>query len=138
MSVENRSPYPLLKYSLIRHPSGGRLCTLIGVPCRFSMLSTFSTSANVLFQDKSPRAEGAKTDPPPGYIYEGTQTTAWQVLPYKASRPWWNWLACCKEWPDELAAINFCWLFTGLRAGSGQTGFLQKGHKLHTCCNLLL
>ena len=56
--------------------SGGRLCTLIGVPCRLSMLSTFSTFANVLFQDKSPRAEGAKTDPPPGYTYEGTQTTA--------------------------------------------------------------
>ena len=31
------------------HNSGGRLCTLIGVPCRLSMLSTFSTSANVLF-----------------------------------------------------------------------------------------
>ena len=41
------------------------------------MLSTFSTSANVLFKDKSPRAEGAKTDPPPGHTYEGTQTTAW-------------------------------------------------------------
>ena len=26
--------------------SGGRLCTLIGVPCRLSMLSTFSTFAN--------------------------------------------------------------------------------------------
>ena len=56
--------------------SGGRLCTLIGVPYRLSMLSTFSTFANVLFQYKSPRAEGAKTDPPPGYTYEGTQTTA--------------------------------------------------------------
>ena len=41
------------------------------------MLSTFSTFANVLFWDKSPRAEGAKTDPPPGHTYEGTQTTAW-------------------------------------------------------------
>ena len=49
---------------------------IIGVPCRLSMLSTFSTSANVLFQYKSPRAESAKTDPPPGYTYEGTQTTA--------------------------------------------------------------
>ena len=56
--------------------SGGRLCTLIGVPCRLSMLSTFSTFANVLFLDISPRAEGAKTDLPPGYTYEGTQTTA--------------------------------------------------------------
>ena len=56
--------------------SGGRLCTLIGVPCRLSMLSTFSTFANVLFQYKSPRAEGANTDPPPGHTYEGTQTTA--------------------------------------------------------------
>ena len=56
--------------------SGGRLCTLVGVACRLSMLSTFSTFANVLFQYKSPRAEGAKTDPPPGYTYEGTQTTA--------------------------------------------------------------
>ena len=46
--------------------SSGRLCTLIGVPCRLSMLSTFSTFANVLFQYKSPRAEGAKTDPRQG------------------------------------------------------------------------
>ena len=60
-----------------QYTSGGRLCTLIGVPCRLSMLSTFSTFANVLFQYKSPGAEGAKTDPPPGYTYEGTQTTAW-------------------------------------------------------------
>ena len=59
----------------VRLSSGGRLCTLIGVPCRLSMLSTFSTSANLLFQYKSPRAEGAKTDPPPGFTYEGTQTT---------------------------------------------------------------
>ena len=51
-------------------------CALIGVPCRLSMLSTFSTFANVLFEDKSPRAEGAKTDPPPGHTYEGAQTTA--------------------------------------------------------------
>ena len=65
----------LSSYSYL-YNSGGRLCTLIGVPCRFSMLSTFSTFANVLFPDKSPRAEGAKTDPPPGYTYEGTQTTA--------------------------------------------------------------
>ena len=56
--------------------SGGRLCALIGVPCRLSMLSTFSTFAKALFEDKSPRAEGAKTDPPPGHTYEGTQTTA--------------------------------------------------------------
>ena len=62
--------------ALSRLYSGGRLCTLIGVPCRLSMLSTFNTFANVLFQYKSPRAEGAKTDPPPGYSYEGTQTTA--------------------------------------------------------------
>ena len=41
------------------------------------MLSTFSTFANVLLQDKSPGAESAKTDPPPGHTYEGTQTTAW-------------------------------------------------------------
>ena len=50
--------------SIIIVSSGGRLCTLIGVPCRLSMLSTFSTFAHVLFQYKSPRAEGAKTDPP--------------------------------------------------------------------------
>ena len=56
--------------------SGSCRCALIGVPCRLSMLSSFSTFANVLFQDKSPRAEGAKTDPPPGHTYEGTQTTA--------------------------------------------------------------
>ena len=33
----------------LRDISGGRLCTLIGVPCCLSMLSTFSTFANVLF-----------------------------------------------------------------------------------------
>ena len=60
----------------MRTLSGGCRCALIGVPCRLSMLSTFSTFANVLFQYKLPRAEGAKTDPPPGYTYEGTQTTA--------------------------------------------------------------
>ena len=60
--------------------SGGRLCTLIGVPCRLSLLSTFSTFANALFKDKSPRAEGAKTDPPPGDTNEGTQTTAWTII----------------------------------------------------------
>ena len=81
---ETMRPMPLSSdahrkiYTYIVHIicSGGRLCTLIGVPCRLSMLSTFSTFANVLFQYKSPRAEGAKTDPPPGYTYEGTQTTA--------------------------------------------------------------
>ena len=56
--------------------SGSCRCALMGVPCRLSMLSTFSTFANVLFSDKSPRAEGAKTDPLPGHTYEGTQTTA--------------------------------------------------------------
>ena len=56
--------------------SGSCRCALIGVPCRLSMLSTFIIFADVLFQDKSPRAEGAKIDPPPGYTYEGTQTTA--------------------------------------------------------------
>ena len=44
--------------------SGGLRCALIGVPCNLSMLSTFSTFANVLFEGKSPRAEGAKTAPP--------------------------------------------------------------------------
>ena len=57
-------------------PSGSRLCALIGVPWCLSMLSTLSTFSNVLFQDKSPRAEGAKTDPLPGHAYEGTQPTA--------------------------------------------------------------
>ena len=56
--------------------SGGRLCALIGVPWRLRCFSTFSTCANISFQYKSPRAEGAKTDPPPGRTYEGTQTTA--------------------------------------------------------------
>ena len=72
---------PLLVHSW--QYSSGRLCTLIGVPCRLSMLSTFSTFANVLFQYKSPRAEGAKTDPPPGFTYEGTQTTAWSTVKHR-------------------------------------------------------
>ena len=68
-------------YTDDRQQSGSCRCTLIGVPCRLSMLSTVCTFAHVLFQYKSPRAEGAKTDPPPGYTYEGTQTTAWSKLP---------------------------------------------------------
>ena len=71
--------YIITVYITIISNSGGRLCTLIDVPCRLSMLSTFSTFAKVLFEDKSPRAEGAKTDPPPGHTYEGTQTTAWVI-----------------------------------------------------------
>ena len=78
--------------------SGGRLCTLIGVPCHLSMLSTFSTFANVLFQNKSPRAEGVKTDSPPGYTYEGTQTTAWIKLP----RRLWRNPGCPREFNQEL------------------------------------
>ena len=66
----------LLSDSMLLYYSGSCRCALIGVPCRLCMLSTFSTFANVLFQYKSPRAEGAKTDPPPGYTCEGTQTTA--------------------------------------------------------------
>ena len=74
-NIRVRDASPVVRPSLGSPPrrsssdnsSGGRLCTLIGVPCRFSMLSTFSTFANVLFQYKSPRAEGAKTDPPHTY-----------------------------------------------------------------------
>ena len=39
----------ILSTIVISMKSGGRLCTLIGVPCRLSMLSTFSTFANMLF-----------------------------------------------------------------------------------------
>ena len=59
--------------------SGGRSCALIDVPWRLRCFSTFSTCANISFQYKSPRAEGAKTDPPPGHTYEGAQTTAWFI-----------------------------------------------------------
>ena len=66
----------MLCISIVFVISGSCRCALIGVPCRLSMLSTFSTFANVSLKDKSPRAEGAKTDPPPWHTYEGTQTTA--------------------------------------------------------------
>ena len=35
--------------------------------------TTFSTLSDTLFEDKSTRAEGAKTDSPQGHTYEGTQ-----------------------------------------------------------------
>ena len=39
----------VLSQSEINDSSGSCRCALIGVPCRLSMLSTFSTFANVLF-----------------------------------------------------------------------------------------
>ena len=47
--LECRVRDPVSCEHLREQTSGGRLCTLIGVPCRISMLSTFSTFANILF-----------------------------------------------------------------------------------------
>ena len=45
----NFEHYSTYIYIYIYIYSGGRLCTLIGVPCRLSMLSTFSTFAMYCF-----------------------------------------------------------------------------------------
>ena len=39
----------IIIFCIIIITSGSCRCALIGVPCRISMLSTFSTFANVLF-----------------------------------------------------------------------------------------
>ena len=65
-----------LSPSLVNYYSGHRLCALISVPWCLRMLSTFSIFSKVLFEDTSPHAEGARTDPPPRHTNEGTQTTA--------------------------------------------------------------
>ena len=56
--------------------SGGRLCTLIGVPWRGVGFSTLSTGRFVLKQHIRKGAESAEHDETAGYTYEGTQTTA--------------------------------------------------------------
>ena len=54
--------------------SGGRLCTLIGVPG--VMFSNLSTGRFVLKQHICKGAESAEHAETAGYTYEGTQTTA--------------------------------------------------------------
>ena len=56
--------------------SGGRLCTLIGVPWRVVGFSTLSTGRFVLKQQACRGAESAEHADTAGYTYEGTQTTA--------------------------------------------------------------
>ena len=56
--------------------SGGRLCTLIGVPWRGVSFSTLSTGRFVLKQYIRKGAESAEHAETAGYTYEGTPTTA--------------------------------------------------------------
>ena len=56
--------------------SGGRLCTLIGVPWRGVSFSTLSTGRFVLKQYLCKGAESAEHAETAGYTYEGTSTTA--------------------------------------------------------------
>ena len=56
--------------------SGGRLCTLIGVPWRGVGFSTLSTGRCVLKQHICKGAESAEHADTSGYTYEGTPTTA--------------------------------------------------------------
>ena len=56
--------------------SGGRLCTLIGVPWRGVSFSTLSTGRCVLKQHICKGAESAEHAEMAGYTYEGTPTTA--------------------------------------------------------------
>ena len=56
--------------------SGGRLCTLIGVPWRGVSFSTLSTGRFVLIQHICKGAESAEHAETAGYTYEGTPTTA--------------------------------------------------------------
>ena len=56
--------------------SGGRLCTLIGVPWRGVSFSTLSTGRFVFKQHICKGAESAEKAETAGYTYEGTPTTA--------------------------------------------------------------
>ena len=56
--------------------SGGRLCTLIGVPWRGVSFSTLSRGRFVLKQYICKGAESAEHAETAGYTYEGTPTTA--------------------------------------------------------------
>ena len=56
--------------------SGGRLCTLIGVPWRGVSFSTLSTGRFVLKHYICKGAESAEHAETAGYTYEGTPTTA--------------------------------------------------------------
>ena len=58
------------------HYSGGRLCTLTGVPWRGVSFSTLSTGQFVLKQCICKGAESAEHAETAGYTYEGTPTTA--------------------------------------------------------------
>ena len=58
-----------------KHNSGGRLCTLIGVPWRGSVLAP-SARGGVLKQYICKGAESAEHAETAGYTYEGTPTTA--------------------------------------------------------------
>ena len=75
--LDDRLPHRLrvrLHVHLLR--SGGRLCTLIGVPWRGVSFSTLSTGRFVLKQYICKGAESAEHAETAGYTYEGTPTTA--------------------------------------------------------------
>ena len=61
---------------LYSYYSGGRLCTLIGVPWRGVSFSTLSTGRFVSKQYICKGAESAEHAETAGYTYEGTPTTA--------------------------------------------------------------
>ena len=75
--------------------SGGRLCTLIGVPWRGVGFSTLGTGWSVLKQYICKGAESAEHAETAGYTYEGTQTTAWET-------PLWPRIKC----PGTSVAVN--------------------------------
>jgi len=60
------------------HNIQATVCALIGVPWCSRMHSTFSTCSSMLLQGKSPQAESAEIDTPPGHTYEGTPTPGLQ------------------------------------------------------------
>ena len=66
--------HALQQLGLLR--SGGRLCTLIGVPWRGVSFSTLGTGRFVLQQYVCKGAKSADHAETAGYTYEGTQTTA--------------------------------------------------------------
>ena len=63
-------------YIIMNHSSGGRLCTLIGVPWWGVSFSILSTGRFVLKQYIRKGAESAEHAETAGYTYEGTPTTA--------------------------------------------------------------
>ena len=72
----NPSLLRAVREALRESTSGGRLCTLIGVPWRGVSFSTLSTGRFVLKQYICKGAQSAEHAETAGYTYEGTPTTA--------------------------------------------------------------